>query len=127
MVEQGALVELEVGRADDGDGVDARLGRVGGERDRIDRRLGAAVRRNLQPASGRLEEELECTLPLVDPEEQPFAGRPEGEQPVDASGGEEVDVGSECALVQPVAVERRHGRGQGTTQHEATLRVLDAE
>ena len=81
-----------------------------------------------RPRAG-LEEELERALPLVDPEEQPFPGRPECEQAVEAAGGEEVDVGAERALVQPVAVERRHGRGQGTSQHDCdstrALRALD--
>src|SRR5207342_1942840 len=84
-----------------------------------------AVRHDLQASPRSLQEELERPFPLLDPEQEPLARRPQSQQAVEPAPGEEVDVGAEGGLVDPVAVERRHGRGQGTTQHGATLRALD--
>ena len=72
----------------------APVRRVGGELDGVGRGLGAGVDRHLKPASPGLDEALGDPLPLVDGEQDPLAGRPEGEDAVEPTRrGEEVDVG----------------------------------
>ena len=79
------LVELEVRRADDDDGVGSHLGRVHGERHGVRGRLSPAVNGHLQPLVGRLQEEIGHVATLLDAQEDPFAGRPEREDPVEPS------------------------------------------
>ncbi len=121
MIEQRAVVELEVRRPDHRDCVDAGLRCVRGEHDRVGGRLGAAVGRDLQPSVGSRQEQLDGAFPLLDAEQEPFTGRSEREQAVEAAGREKVHVRAERGLVQPVAVERRHGRRKSSAQHVATL------
>ena len=59
--------------------------------------------------------------PLVDAEEDPLAGRPQREQAVEPGVREELDVRRNGFLVETVACERRHGGGQGTSEHVPTL------
>ena len=121
VIEQRALVELEVRRPDHRDGVDARLSRMRREHDRVGGRLGAAVCSDLQAAPRGGQEELDRPLSLLDAEQEPFAGRPEREQAVEPARREKVDVRAERRLVEPVAVERRHRRRKSSAQHAATL------
>ena len=121
VLEQRALVELEVRRPDHGDRVGARLRGVRRERDGVRGRLRAAVRGYLQPARRGRDEGLEHAPPLVDAEEDPLAGRPEREQAVEPGRGEEVDVRRNASSSSAVARERRHGGGESTSQHAATL------
>ena len=78
------LVELEVRRADDDDGVGADLRRVRSERDRVGRRLRAAVDGDLEALVRRLEEEIGDAAALLDAQEDPLAGSPEREDAVEA-------------------------------------------
>ena len=83
------------------------VGGVSGELDGVGRRLGACVDRDLEPASPCLDEALGDPLALVDGEEDPLAGRPQGEDAVEpARCREEVDVGPERRLRR--ARRRRH-------------------
>ena len=122
MLEQRALVEREVRRPDHRDRVGARLGGVRREGDGVRGRLGAAVGGYLQASRGGRDEGLEHPPPLVDAEEDPLAGRPQGEQAVEPGVGEELDVRRNGFLVETVVRERRDGGGQRTSQHAATLR-----
>jgi hypothetical protein len=121
VVEQRPLVEREVGRADDGDGVGARLGRVRRERHRVGSRLRPAVDCDREPAAPRLHEQLGRSHPLRDREQDPLAGRTEREQPVDAAGREEVDDRRDGVLVERSAAlaKRRHRGRERPAQHYA--------
>ena len=121
MLQERALVELEVRRADHRDRVGTRLGSVRSERDGVGGGLGAAVDGDLKTGRRRRDEELECALPLLGAEQEALAGRAEGEQPVEPGRGEKVDVRGERVLVEIVAVERRHGGGQSSSEHAPTL------
>ena len=113
-------IELEVGRADHGDSRDAGLGRVRREVERVDGRLRAAVRDDRQRPC---EEELEHALPLGDGEQDPLAGRPEREDPVEPARGQVLDIRREGTLVErlPAVAQRRHSGGERTFQHAANL------
>ena len=102
VVEQRPLVELEVRRPDHRDRSGSRLGRVRRERDGVRGRLGAAMRGDLEPSGGGRDEELERSHALLRPKQQPLPGRAESEQPVEPTCGEEVDVGPEGVLVEPL-------------------------
>ena len=91
------------------------------ESDGVARRLGAAVRGDLEPSRRRGDVQLDNATALDGREQDPFAGRAEGENPVQVAGDEKVDVGRERPLVQPVARERRDGSGKCSLQHSATL------
>ncbi len=121
MVEQRPVVELEVRRPDHRNRVGSRLRSVRRERDGIARRLGAAVRGDLEPSRRRGDVELDNTTALDGREQDPFAGRAEGENPVQVAGDEKVDVRRERPLVQPVAYQGRDGGGKCSLQHSATL------
>ena len=108
-----ARVELEVRRPDHGDGVGARLGGVRGERDRVGRRLGAAVRGDERAARDRLEPELEPAPALVRGEQDRLAVRAEGEHAVEPGADEEVRVRPERLLVEPCRVVAQRRRGGG--------------
>ena len=105
----GLLVELEVRRTDDDDGVGTDLGCVGGQRDRVGRGLRAAVDGDLEPLVGRLEEEIGDASPLLDAEEDPLTGCSQREDPVEPRGHEEVDERAERVVVEraPVLAQRR--------------------
>ena len=111
-----SLVELEVRRADDDDGIGAHLGGVRRERDRVRRRLRTAVHGHLEPSIGRLQEEVRCAAPLLDAEQDPLAGSSEREDPVEPRADEEVHERREGVLVERAALiaERRHRRRQRT-------------
>ena len=88
---------------------------MGGELDGVGRGLGAGVDRDLKPASTCLDEALGDPLALGDGEQDPFAGRPEGEDAVEPTRrGEEVDVRGDGGLVERGAAvtERRDRRGK---------------
>ena len=67
----------------------------------------------------RLQVELGGPAPLLGGEEDPLPRRPQREDPVEPSRGEEVRNGPERVLVQARAAvaKRRHRRGQGTVDH----------
>ena len=88
------------------------------ERDGVRRRLGAAVRRDLQASAGRREEELERPLPLLDAEQEPFARRPQREQAVEPAPGEEVDVGAERRARR---AGRRRAASRPRPEHHADM------
>ena len=114
MAIEGLLVVGEVRRADDRDCVGATVGGVSGELDGVGRRLGACVDRDLKPASPCLDEALGDPLALVDGEEDPLAGRPQGEDAVEPTRRrKEVDVGPDGVFVERGAAvtERRDRRG----------------
>ena len=119
----GLLVELEVRRADDDHGVGSHLGRVHGERHGVRSRLSPAVNGDLQALVGRLQEEIGHLATLLDAQEDPFAGRPEREDAVEARLDEEVDERPERVVVDRGAVlaERRDRGGERSTQHGVTL------
>jgi methylglutaconyl-CoA hydratase len=97
---------------------------VGGELDGVGRRLGACVDRDLKPASPCLDEALGDPLALVDGEEDPLAGRPEGEDAVEPTRpGKEIDVRPDGVFVERGAAvtERRDHRGKRASEHGATL------
>ncbi len=121
MREQLLRVEREVRRCDHRHRVRARFRGMGGQLDRVRGRLRAAVHRDLQPTRRGRDVELRHALALIEPEEHALAGRAEREQPVEAVAGEEVDVRREGVLVEDRAArrERRHGGGDGTSQHAA--------
>ena len=112
------LVELEVRRADDDDGVGADLGRVRGERHGVRGRLSAAVNGDLQPLVGRLQEEIGHLATLLDAQEDPFARRSEREEAVEARLDEEVGERAERVVVDCAAVlaERRDRGGERAAQ-----------
>ena len=118
------LVEGEVRRPDDDGGVRPDLRRVHGERDRVGRRLGAALDGDLQAPVRRLEEEIGDAAALTDREEDPLTGGAEREDPVEPRLDEEVDERAEGVVVDLVSdgSERRDGRGQGPSKHSRTLR-----
>ena len=107
-----ALVELEVRRADDDGRVGAGLGRVRRQPHGLGGGLGAAVDGDLEPAVRGLDEELGGAPPLVLLEQDPFACRPEREDPVEPGGDEEVDERPERVLVEGRSRERRDGGGE---------------
>ena len=110
MRELRRLVEREVRRADHGDRGRARLGRVRRERHGVGRRLGAAVRGDVEPAGGGLDEEPEAAPPLLDREEHSLAVRAEREDAIEPGGDVAVDERPERVLVEraPSLPERRH-------------------
>ena len=121
VLHERALVQLEVRRPDHGDRVRPGLGRVRRERHRVGRRLRAAMDGDLEPAGGGTQEELERAPPLVGREEDPLAGRAEREDPVQPAVGEEAEVRGERGLVEAAVAQRRHGGGERSAQHGATL------
>ena len=121
VLEQRPLVEREVRRPDHRDRVDAGLGCVRRERDRVRRRLGAAVCGDLQPSRRGLEEELDHPSPLAESKSSPSPVVPRASRPSMPELGEEVDVRPEGALVDLVPVERRDCGGQRSVQHRPTL------
>ena len=74
-----------------------------GERDGVARRLRTRMDGDLQLAARRVDEELGSAAPLVGQQQDPLAGRPEGEDPVEPPRREELDVRREPVLVQCVA------------------------
>jgi methylglutaconyl-CoA hydratase len=82
------------------------------------------VDRDLKPASPRLDEALGDPLALVDGEEDPLAGRPEGQDAVEPTRPcKEVDVRPDGVFVERGAAvtERCDRRGKGASEHPATL------
>jgi methylglutaconyl-CoA hydratase len=121
---EGLLVVGEVRRADDRDRSGAAVGRVRGELDGVGRRLGACVDRDLEPAPPCFDEPLGGPLALVDGEEDPLTGRPQGEDAVEPTRpGKEIDVGPDGVFVERGAAvtERRNRRGKRAPEHGLTL------
>ena len=125
MLDQGALVELEVRRADHRDRVRAGLGRVGGEHDGVGRRLRAAVHRDLESSRRGSHVELERAPALLDREEDPLARRPEREDAVEPARGQEADVRTERLLVQAPVPQRGDGGCQRSAKHGSDSKLPD--
>jgi hypothetical protein len=95
------------------------------ERDRFARRLCSAVQDDPQPAGGGLDEDVGRAFPLLEREQEAFASRPQGEDPVQPVSGEEVDVGTKGVLVQALAVvaQGSYRRRQRSSDHRPNLRA----
>ena len=106
MQRQRAFVERVVRRPDDRDGGRADLGRVLRERNRLGRGLRAAVHRDVERVRRGRDEELGRPPALVLPQQDSLAGRPEREDPVEAAGGQILDVRLEHVLVQRLSPSR---------------------
>ena len=118
VAEQRLVVEREVRRPDHGDTGRAGRRRMLGQRDRVGRRLRAAVGDHRQLAGGERREHL---LPLGDREQDPLAGRAEREDAVDAAGREERRVRRDRLEVgaRTVVGERRECGGDRSSSHGA--------
>jgi hypothetical protein len=123
VADQRVLVEGVIGRPDHGDGVGSGFGCVFREAHRVGSRLRAAVHRDLQPAMRGLEKQPRDAAPLLNREQDPLAGRPQRQDPVEPTGGQEVGVRRERVLVDgvaPVAKRRQRGR-ENASEHGSTL------
>ena len=123
MADERLLVELVVRRPDDRDRVRADLFRMCGERDRLGRRLRAAMNCDVEPVPGRVHEQRGRTLALVGREQDALAGRAQRQDPVQPARAEVLDVRSERALVESLALvpKRRDRSGESPFQHAPTL------
>src|SRR5581483_3424346 len=119
MREQRALVQREVRRRDHGDAVGADRGCVLREGDRVRRRLGAAVDRDLEASRARVAEELCRAAPFGRGQQDPLARRTKREDAVEAAAREEVDERRKRLLVERGATvaERRRGSRQCPADH----------
>ena len=117
------LVERVVGRRDHSHRVRPGLRRVGGKRDGVGRRLGAAMRGDEEPLPCSADEELEPAAALVAAQEDSLSVRAEGEQPVETSRDQVIDDRTERVLVEcvPAVAERRDRRSDSPPQHVTTL------
>ncbi len=113
VLEQRGFVEREVGRRDHGHRVGPDLLRVRRERDRVRRRLGSRVDRDLEAVGASLDEAFGDADAFGGREQDPLAGRAADERAVDAAVREEPREGTDGALVQVAAPvrERCHGGG----------------
>jgi methylglutaconyl-CoA hydratase len=120
---QGVLVQLEVGRRDDGDRVRPPRGRMRRERHCLCSRLRPAVHDDGEPAAARVDEEVAEQPPLLDPEQDPLAGRAHDQDAVEAAGGEELHQRADGRLVErrPIPAERRHSGRERALDHHANL------
>ena len=132
--ELGRLVEHEVRRADHGDRRRARLRGVRGERDRVRRRLRAAVRRDVETSGCGLDEQAKPALPLLDREEHALSVRPEGENAVEACSDVPVEERAERVVVEVASAGEkwRHRGGerpaeQSVVRHTRTLDCRDMD
>jgi methylglutaconyl-CoA hydratase len=121
--EERGLVQQEVRRRDDGDGVRPRCGCVRREGDRIGGRLRPAVHGDSESAATCLDEELARPLSLVGPEQDPFAGRAHGEDAVETPSRQELGERGERLLVErrPAVAERRRGGRERALDHYVNL------
>ena len=105
-------VEPEVRRPDDDDRVRADLRGMRGKGHGLRGRLGAAVDGHLEPAVGRLEEEVGDEPPLLLREQDPLPRRPERHEAVEPGADEEVDERAERSVVDVASgsPERRYRR-----------------
>ncbi len=125
VLEERLGIEPEVGRPDHGDSVGPGSRGVLRERDRVRGRLSSAMNGDPQATPGRREEELGHTLSLLDGEQDPLPGRPEGQDAVETPVGEEVEVRAEGILVQGRSVlpERSQRSGERALDHRANLKL----
>ena len=101
------VVELEVGWRDHRDPLDARLGGVLGEGDRVGRRLSPAVREHRERALG---ETRDCCLPLREREQDSFSRGSQRQHPVDTPRLQIGEVRLEPRLVEPGRAVREWGQ-----------------
>ena len=73
----------------------------------------------------RFHEELRRSHALLDRQQEPFPGRSEREQPVQSSGDEELDVGSNGFLVERLAgvLQRCQCGGKGASKHQLNSKL----
>ena len=123
MPDERLLVERVVRRPDHGDRVRTDLGRVSRERDRLGRRLRPAVNGDVEPVSGRIDEQHRSPLPLVRREQDALTGRAERKDPVEPARAQVLDVRGERVLVESLSVvpKGRDRGGERSFQHAPTL------
>lgn len=127
VLQESALVELEVRRSDDGNGVCTGLCGMCCKRDGVGRRLGATVNGDLKPARRRRHVEFERTPALRRREEDSLPSRTEREKAVEPAGSQEADVGADGVLVEPAVAQRGDGGCERSAKHPPTLRVGDSK
>ena len=117
------LVERVVRRSDDRDGIRALPGGIRRELHGVGRRLSAAVHGHVEAVAGRLDEQARRSFPLLWREEDSLAGRAESEDAVEPARTQKLDVGPERLFVErrPSLAKRRHGGGERSLEHAATL------
>ena len=92
-------------------------------------RLGAAVNGNGELVRPGGDEELRGTAALRAAQQDPLAGRAEGEQAVEAGRLEKPDERVERVFVQQLAGsgERRHSGSESASKHEADFKLRTDE